>query len=104
MQLTHAKALRRAFRLEFSRGGQRRPSRDSSEVEDALGAVSRNDKMDLAPFASKPREQRPDHALVVGMGEDSEQRAIGSNRGSLLKARRARNKRKCGDRHDSRLD
>src|SRR5687768_13190564 len=103
MQLTHAETLRCAFRLELSRRRKRRPSRDSGEVADAFGAVSGDDQMHLTPFASESGEQRPDHALIVGMGEDSEQRTVRSNCGSLLKASRGRKERKYSGCDDSRV-
>jgi hypothetical protein len=55
MQLAHCETFRRTLRLLHTSRGQRLTRRDAGVIANAFGAVSRDDEMDLAPFASEAR-------------------------------------------------
>src|SRR5918992_3656445 len=67
--MPHTEALGRALCLTRACGGERLTGWDAAMVAHALGAVSRDDEMDLPALAPQTRQERTDDALVVGMGE-----------------------------------
>src|SRR5687767_5567866 len=98
VELSHPEAIGRAGRLLRARRGERRPGGNPGEVPDPLRAVGRDHEMGLASLTGEPGEQGAYDSLVVGMGEDGDERTPG------LRVRRkgdGRGQRRGGDEVDS---
>ena len=70
VKLANSKPIRRTIRFFHARLGQLRPGRYSRKIANTFRAVGCDDEMCLASLSRKPRQQRANDSLVVGVGKN----------------------------------
>jgi hypothetical protein len=87
VELLHPDGIGGAARLPGADRGELRAGGHLEVVADPLRAVGGDDEVGHAPLAREAREQGADDALVVGMGEDGEDRSGGLRVGGHRRGR-----------------